>query len=358
MGLSSQLFQSDPKLEAAAISDPAHIVPGDRGDHVRKIQMALIQLDGAKIATDGMYGPGTAAAVLAYKTKRGIINRAYQSQPDNIVGKMTIAVMDAELSGNADGADPPTSRSRFHTCEVELKAKGGQGSGGATDVMAPDPATAALAISLVPKVRIAITAARFHLLAAGPFVTNQKLTEPTGPFQAQARQSIHLLINVFSLDKFKNPSPGFDNIRRVFANMDVALNRSFETNPLIAPALFVPNTRKSKESTALAYTTAGGAFKSDQSKIKGLGVPSNRIYICGDLLKESALSQIETLIHELSHYVSGRPLKISHDHGVPKAGDMLTNRAPLDQIAPEAKLRSAEHYAFFAMAASFRKLVP
>jgi hypothetical protein len=31
--------------------------------------------------------PSTAAGVLAYKRKRGIINRTYQTQPDNIVGK-------------------------------------------------------------------------------------------------------------------------------------------------------------------------------------------------------------------------------------------------------------------------------
>jgi hypothetical protein len=48
MALQSQLFSGDPKLEAAAVSDSAHIVPGSSGDHVRKIQMALIQLDGAK----------------------------------------------------------------------------------------------------------------------------------------------------------------------------------------------------------------------------------------------------------------------------------------------------------------------
>lgn len=96
MALQSQLFRNDPKLEAAAVSDPAHIVPGARGEHVRKIQLALIQLDGAAIAADGNYGPATAAAVLAYKQKRNIVNRAYQTQADNIVGKMTIDRLDKE----------------------------------------------------------------------------------------------------------------------------------------------------------------------------------------------------------------------------------------------------------------------
>lgn len=97
MALQSQLFRGDPTLETAAASDPAHIVPGATGEHVRKIQLALIQLDGAAIDLDGKYGPATAAAVLAYKRKRNIINRTYQTQADNIVGKMTMASLDREM---------------------------------------------------------------------------------------------------------------------------------------------------------------------------------------------------------------------------------------------------------------------
>ena len=44
-----------------------------------------------------LYGPTTAKSVLAYKTRRHIINRAYQSTADDIVGKMTIAQLDREL---------------------------------------------------------------------------------------------------------------------------------------------------------------------------------------------------------------------------------------------------------------------
>jgi hypothetical protein len=97
MALQSKLFRGDPKLEAAAVSDPAHIMQGARGEHVRKIQQALITLDGADIKADGDYGPATAKAVLAYKTQRGIINRAYQTQADDIVGKMTMASLDDEM---------------------------------------------------------------------------------------------------------------------------------------------------------------------------------------------------------------------------------------------------------------------
>jgi len=103
MALQSQLFRGDPKLEAAAVSDPAHIVPGAAGEHVRKIQQALIALDGATIAADGNYSPATAAAVLAYKRKRNIINPSYQTQADNIVGKMTMAALDREMLAKERG---------------------------------------------------------------------------------------------------------------------------------------------------------------------------------------------------------------------------------------------------------------
>lgn len=97
MALQSKSFAGDPRLEAAAVSDPAHIMQGAIGDHVSKIQAALIKLDGAVIAADGIFGPATASAVLAFKQKRGIVNRSYQTQADSIVGKMTMVGLDAEM---------------------------------------------------------------------------------------------------------------------------------------------------------------------------------------------------------------------------------------------------------------------
>lgn len=101
MTLQSALFSDDQALQACLISDPAHVTTGAVGDHVTKIHSALVVLDNA--ATDlaelraSHYGPSTAAAVLAYKRKRQIINYSYEKQADNIVGKMTIAAMDREM---------------------------------------------------------------------------------------------------------------------------------------------------------------------------------------------------------------------------------------------------------------------
>lgn len=101
MPLQSKLFRGDSKLEAAAVSDPAHILPGAAGGHVAKIQKALQLLDAAEIAAGELgasrYGGSTAGAVLNFKRKRDIVARPRQSQADNIVGKMTMAALDREM---------------------------------------------------------------------------------------------------------------------------------------------------------------------------------------------------------------------------------------------------------------------
>ena len=101
MPLQSKLFKDDQKLQACLVNDAAHVTPGAKGDHVSKIQKAIDALgdkviDASEVSTK-TYGPSTAAAVLAYKKKRNIINFSYQTQADNIVGKMTIATLDREM---------------------------------------------------------------------------------------------------------------------------------------------------------------------------------------------------------------------------------------------------------------------
>ena len=97
MPLSSRCFSGDPKLEAAAIQDSAHIGAGSSGPHVGKIQLALNTLNQAALTIDNIYGQATADAVLAYKKKRGLVNRSYQTSADNITGKMTVTSLDAEM---------------------------------------------------------------------------------------------------------------------------------------------------------------------------------------------------------------------------------------------------------------------
>lgn len=102
MPLVSLLLKDEPRLQACLVNDTAHVVPGATGRHVGLIQKVLLVLEKAPISAgelrSSLYGSTTTAAVLAYKRKRNIVNRAYQTTADNIVGKMTIAKMDNELS--------------------------------------------------------------------------------------------------------------------------------------------------------------------------------------------------------------------------------------------------------------------
>jgi len=101
MPLASNLLAEDKRLQSCLVSDPAHVKLGDQGPHVRRIQVALILIDDAAIDQGELdaqyYGPSTASVVLAYKTARNIINKAYQDKADNIVGKMTIKSLDDEM---------------------------------------------------------------------------------------------------------------------------------------------------------------------------------------------------------------------------------------------------------------------
>jgi hypothetical protein len=101
MPLKSKTFAGDRRLEACLVDDVSHLTPGVKGAFVARVQAALIFVDGADIdereLVDHTYGTSTAAAVLSFKTARKIINRSYQQQPDNIVGKMTIKALDDEL---------------------------------------------------------------------------------------------------------------------------------------------------------------------------------------------------------------------------------------------------------------------
>jgi hypothetical protein len=97
MALRSELLRGDQKLEKAAVSHGDHIVPGARGAHVVRIQQALIQVAGAALEPDGVYGTHTAEAVAEFKRTHQppILNSA--NQIDNIVGIKTLAALDAKL---------------------------------------------------------------------------------------------------------------------------------------------------------------------------------------------------------------------------------------------------------------------
>ncbi len=99
--LKSKLLSPSQRLKSCEVQDAAHVTRGDSGDHVKRIQQALIRIDNAKIEASDLenakYGDSTAAAVLSYKSARTIINKSYQKTADDIVGKMTIKRLDDDM---------------------------------------------------------------------------------------------------------------------------------------------------------------------------------------------------------------------------------------------------------------------
>jgi peptidoglycan hydrolase-like protein with peptidoglycan-binding domain len=338
---------SEPKLaeDANAVVIRASVGAGgvNQPVDVRSIQSALNDIpseDGGAdplLAVDGIAGPLTRAAIAQFQ-------RAHVRVADSRVDPKgrTLAALNTELdSGGADVVTAPGGSAGRRGRPPRLQT--------------PDPAVVTKIVELLPKVRAVIRAANFHILTANPFVTRTKIQAPTGLFQANVRFSLNLLDKGFDLGKFANPRPAFDNIKTAFRNMDVALNRSFETAPLIAPILFVPNTHVVMESQASAYTSKGGAFLTAKSRLKGLDEPADRIYLCNRLLAETETDQISVAVHELAHFVSGRPILIDD---IVKTGRMLnaSEKPRYDALRPEQKIRSAEHYAFFALLAGVRRL--
>jgi hypothetical protein len=99
---------SDP-LESCAVNDADHITPGSTGDHVKRIQIALNTLSNVFLAIDGMYGPATAAAVVAFKEAQSPpLRQTWESKADNIVGIRTIRALDAQMYAHDNSPQPMT----------------------------------------------------------------------------------------------------------------------------------------------------------------------------------------------------------------------------------------------------------
>jgi hypothetical protein len=184
VALQSKLFRGDKALEKCLVQDSAHVVPGASGPHVAKIQRALAILDGALMEAGELsaatYGPSTAAAVLQYKRARSIINRSYQQQADNIVGKMTIASLDRGL---AMAERRPMTRA----CREPHQGGGGAGRFSSSAVVSRTtasqvttvsqplfPATLAVLFQLV-RVRDQLGTHSFDLVAETPRRANELL---------------------------------------------------------------------------------------------------------------------------------------------------------------------------------------
>jgi hypothetical protein len=253
------LFKGDPKLEACLVDNAAHITKGAAGNHVGKIQMALAQIDNLVIAQGELsaqtYGRSTAAAVLDFKTRRSIINKAYQVQPDDIVGKRTIDALDTELLGLETG--------------VVEKAY----------------ATIPEALNKVRNAR-----ARLLLVRAGSFLPN--------PFGNQKEQAIAEWN--FKISRAPDQTVQVDKILGIYDRMVEAFFKASHFRKL-----FLFSKRHPTSPGAPAYTTLGGYFygmsdKDERNEYR------NAIYVTPQFANKVFAASI--IIHEMAHYCGGKYL--------------------------------------------------
>jgi peptidoglycan hydrolase-like protein with peptidoglycan-binding domain len=286
MALQSQLFRGDPKLEAAAVSDAAHIAPGAAGPHVGKIQLALVQLDGADITQDSIYGPATAAAVLSYKRKRNIINPSYQAQADNIVGKMTMAKLDEEMLVRE--AQPDEGR----CCHL-----GPSQIGGGPHESGFWPGVTLTRSSLVGTRALTPTdQAKTHKVDAASWAAaaTQKLGYVAGVMAVGDPKALEDLKKStawrglethFHISTHSNPSTVISFLAKVYSFIEVAISR--------ADDLWTDDLTNTSD---FAYAYLGG-FNMDKTQTTG------KIYYCPRYLKLGPLMQTAVIVHESAHFV-------------------------------------------------------
>jgi hypothetical protein len=261
MPLESKLFKSDSALQNCLIDDNSHILLGATGEHVRKIQTALNQIDNAGIApaelSAALYGQTTATAVLTYKKTRDIVNRSYQAQADNIVGKMTIAELDKDMLG----------------IETGVVAK---------------------AFATIPEARATIQLAITRLTAARASYSIPSPLSPAGKERGIVEWN-------FKVNRAADPVAQIDKIRSIYEQMNETLFRASRFSEQWK--LFRFSKGDPTSPGAPAYTTLGGKYFSvtDKNRVHEF---KNAIYVTPEFSNKVFAASI--LIHELAHYCGGK----------------------------------------------------
>jgi hypothetical protein len=131
--LESKELSTNPKpvqdrLNACLASDPAHIQPGQSGDHIKVIQQALntirerkpdIGMNEIKDAP-GTWGADTTNAVFVYKLFNHIKRSGQKLDP--IVGRMTLTQLDNDLLSTPPRPAPtPPAKADITVVAADIK---------------------------------------------------------------------------------------------------------------------------------------------------------------------------------------------------------------------------------------------
>jgi hypothetical protein len=290
MALESELFRDDQRLQACAVDNAAHLTPGAVGPPVAKVQIALALVDEAEIDAGELaatrYGPSTAAAVLDFKTARSIINFSYQTQADNIVGKMTIAALDREMAAfeRKSHASPlchcrdfPRSREdaaprrRFFVAfAIPTGAVGAALTG--------TPKEQALA--RLPGAKLWVRKAReFIFTGIAQLLSGQPINDFA---DTEARKA---LVTHFKIDQAPHPVPHLDSLERIYGLIGSTLAK--------ADTIFLSD----PSTTDFGNAHLGGFFHLDDPVL-------GKIRFGPNYAGKGELFQTGVIVHEGAHFVS------------------------------------------------------
>ncbi len=260
MPLSSSLFRNDAKLQSCLILDSAHVIPGASGPHVGRIQKALemvfkSKIDQGELAAT-LYGTSTASAVLAYKQDRKIINKAYQKEADNIVGRMTIDKLDKEL---------------LDIDKVNVVEK---------------------AYATIPAALALVRSARARLVAVRPSYSPGSLV-PDDPER-------EILNWNFKAHRAADPVVHINRVLDIFDKM--AQNLFFAQHMRHQFDLFLFSPRHPTDPGAPAYTTEGGMYSNIADK-DNRGEYNKAVYFTPEFANKVFAASI--VVHEFAHYCGG-----------------------------------------------------
>jgi hypothetical protein len=343
MPLKSELFRGDTRLEAAAVSDPAHILPGERGPHVVKIQQALIQVASADIVPDGIYGPATAAAVADFKRKQKPQILNFAGEIDNIVGIKTMAALDAGMvpkgpKPNASLRYCGNDRRTLPTLGVGFRARL------AFAVAAGSVAGSPTASDLMAIVRENAAQAKVWLKPTLFDLNIFRLQVQIPPAQVRvitthARLKTHFL---FDIDLFKNgPIIALKAVPRdaegvvsdlvdFYTEIDKLMSRPDRT--------FVADLRDLPNTPGFQQFGTSAAFVPDPPRM-------DAIHVTPLYLNLGSLKRVAVLIHEAAHFVSRTTFQdIAHirspEYPGPRFGLAIQNVYSYEQFATHLFLRN------------------
>jgi hypothetical protein len=342
MPLQSELFQGDPNLEACLVNNAAHVTPDASGDHVGKIQVALLTLEDVDIDSGELstqrYGSSTANAVLTYKRKRNIINFSYQTHADNIVGKMTISSLDREMLAQ----EVPDDSDACFLDDALIAGQAGAGGESGSGVL----------------LGFAVSASVLPVTAAGltPSDRAKSLKADAAAWAAAATSSLGLVAGMLASPDPNDP----DAVKRTTAFLGLETHFHISTHP--NPAAFVSELSKFYSFIQITISRAAnifvddltntsdfafafpGGFHADPAQARG------QLHFCPQYLKLGNLMATAVIVHESAHYAD-RTIGHFASELPPFAGSAVgtghtKNYAQLN--ADEAK-QNAYSYAQFAL---------